>query len=245
MKHKLILNIIFTALLISCNGNAQKKIKLKPTKYIDISIPEPSDICYSFTTDTFFVVSDQGILFETDRNGKVLRKLDQKDTDFEGVYVNNKTVYAVDESGRTIYEYDLTTLKNTSSTTIPYNGARNKGYESFEFDKNKNEFLLITEKDPILLFELSTDLKVIKQTDLSSIAKDISSARFYNNSLWLLSDEDAMLLKVDPITYEVIKKWKLPVINPEGLAFDKDGTIMITCDDMQRLYYFNNPEKIN
>jgi hypothetical protein len=33
------------------------------------------------------------------------------------------------------------------------------------------------------------------------------------------------------------------VINPEGLAFDKDGNLLITCDDMQRIYYFNNPEK--
>ena len=82
-----------------------------------------------------------------------------------------------------------------------------------------------------------------KKTDISYVAKDISSARFYKDELFLLSDEDMMLIKVNPLTYEVIQKWSLPVINPEGLAFDKDGNILITCDDMQRLYYFNNPEK--
>jgi hypothetical protein len=51
-----------------------------------------------------------------------------------------------------------------------------------------------------------------------------------------------MLIKVNPDTYDVIQKWSLPVINPEGLAFDKDGNLLITCDDMQRLYYFNHPE---
>jgi hypothetical protein len=42
-------------------------------------------------------------------------------------------------------------------------------------------------------------------------------------------------------TYEVIEKWSLPVINPEGFAFDKKGNLLVTCDDMQRIYYFNNP----
>ena len=94
-----------------------------------------------------------------------------------------------------------------------------------------------------MLFELDTDFKVTGQTDLSNFAEDISSARFHNGFLWLLSDEDSMLLKLNASTYEVLQKWSLPVINPEGLVFDKDGNLLIACDDMQRVYYFNNPEK--
>ena len=78
---------------------------------------------------------------------------------------------------------------------------------------------------------------------MSKIARDISSASFHNDFLWLLSDEDRTVLKLNPITYEVIEKWLLPVINPEGFAFDKDSNLVVTCDDMQRIYYFNNPEK--
>lgn len=243
MKNKTFITAMATLMLFS-TIQCQKVTKLKPFKSVKTAVPEPSDICYSFTTDTFFVVSDEGFLFEINRNGTVLRKIDQNEADFEAVYVTNKTVYAIDESTRTIYQYDLSTLKNTSSTIIPYDGKRNKGFESFEFDKTKNEFLLITEQKPTLLFELTTDLKIVKQTDLSEIAKDISSARFYNNFLWLLSDEDQMLLKINPISYQVINRWKLPVHNPEGLAFDKDGTIMITSDDKQKIYYFNNPENV-
>ena len=95
----------------------------------------------------------------------------------------------------------------------------------------------------MLLFELDTDFKITNQTDLSAVASDISSARYYDGFLWLLSDEDMMLLKLNPTTFDVLKKWSLPVINPEGLAFDKNGNILISCDDMQRVYYFNNPEK--
>ena len=89
---------------------------------------------------------------------------------------------------------------------------------------------------------MDSNFSITKQTDISDVASDISSARFYKNELFLLSDEDMTLIKVNPETFEVIQKWRIPVINPEGLAFDKNGNILITSDDMQRLFYFNNPE---
>ena len=220
---------------------AQKIKVLKPVKSIAVAIPEPSDICYNSKTDTFYIVSDTGKLFETTIDGKIIRKVKQKDTDFEAVYADEKNVYAVDETNRNIYEYDSNTLNLNRIINVPYNGGRNKGYESFTFNTDKNKFILITEKDPIILFELDTDFKITKQIPLNDIAKDISSANYYNNFLWLLSDESMMLMKLNPNTYEVIEKWSLPVINPEGFAFDKKGNLLVTCDDMQRIYYFNNP----
>jgi uncharacterized protein YjiK len=229
--------------LFTISINAQKVTKLKATKSVSVKIPEPSDICFDSKTDTFFIVSDTGILFETDKDCNVLKKQSQQGTDFEAVSSDGNFVYAVDESNRTIYKYDIKTFKLIKSIVIPYEGARNKGYEAFDFNKNTGKYVLLTESNPIMLFELNTDFKITNQTDLSTIASDISSARFYNGFLWLLSDEDMMLLKLNPTTYEVIQKWSLPVINPEGLAFDTNGNIIISCDDMQRVYYFNNPEK--
>jgi len=227
--------------LLSFSIEAQKIKVLKPVKSIAVAIPEPSDICYNSKTDTFYIVSDTGKLFETTIDGKIIRKVKQKDTDFEAVYADEKNVYAVDETNRNIYEYDSNTLNLNRIINVPYNGGRNKGYESFTFNTDKNKFILITEKDPIILFELDTDFKITKQIPLNDIAKDISSANYYNNFLWLLSDESMMLMKLNPNTYEVIEKWSLPVINPEGFAFDKKGNLLVTCDDMQRIYYFNNP----
>ncbi len=238
-KNYFLIGILF----ISLSNTAQKAVKMKPTRHVGVTIPEPSDICYDSKTDTFFIVSDAGGLYETDSDCKVLRKKPQDGADFEAVSSDGTFVYAVDESNRTIYKYDIQTLQLVKKFVIPYSGARNKGYESFAFDKAKNRYVLITESNPAILFELDTDFKVTNQTDISAIAKDISSARFHDGFLWLLSDEDMMLLKLNPTTYEVLQKWSLPVINPEGLAFDKDGNILISCDDMQRVYYFNNPEK--
>jgi uncharacterized protein YjiK len=126
---------------------------------------------------------------------------------------------------------------------VPFGGGRNRGYEAITFNNAKNVFVLVVEKDPITLFELDADFKIINEINLSKIARDIAAATFYDNHLWLLSDEDRSIFKLNPTTYEVIGQWLLPVINPEGLAFDKEGNLLVTCDDMQRLYYFNNPEK--
>jgi hypothetical protein len=34
--------------------------------------------------------------------------------------------------------------------------------------------------------------------------------------------------------------YDIDVLNPEGLAFDADGNVSITSDDLQRLYFFKN-----
>lgn len=234
---------LLSSLLVFTISLSAQVAKLKPVRWIAVSIPEPSDLCYNSKTNTFFIVSDNGILFETDRECKVIRQVKESNTDFEAVYSDESYVYAVDETHRTISIYDSTTLTKNNVIQVPYSGGRNKGYEALTFNKSKNRFVLLTEKDPVLLFELDIQFKITNQIDLSGVASDISAATYYNDFLWLLSDEDMMILKLDPLTYTVLGKWSLPVINPEGFAFDHEGNILVTCDDMQRVYYFNNPEK--
>lgn len=230
--------------VMAMSASAQKVSVLKPVRFTALAIPEPSDIAFHAASDSFYIVSDNGILFETDPTGKILRQAKEKNCDYEAVYADDSFIYAVDETHRNIHLYDPVSFKCTKIVNIPYSGARNKGYEALTFNTTRNRFVLITERDPVTLFELDTDFKITNQIDISAIARDISSACFYNNSLWLLSDEDMKLMQLNPNTYEVLHQWTLPVINPEGFAFDKDGNLFVTCDDMQRLYYFNNPEKL-
>ncbi len=238
------MNIIALGLcMFASMAIAQKATKIKPTKFISTAIPEPSDICYSAHSDTFFVVSDDGILYETDQEGKIIRSVVENDADFEAVFADETNVYAVNERHRKVEVFNSISLKKSKTITVPFGGGRNRGYEALTFNKSKNSFILIVEKDPITLFELDVNFVVTNQIDLSKIARDIAAASYYNNFLWLLSDEDRTVFKLNPNTYEVLGKWELPLINPEGLAFDKDGNLLITCDDMQRIYYFNNPEK--
>ncbi len=241
---RFLMNIIALGLcMFASMAIAQKATKIKPTKFISTAIPEPSDICYSAHSDTFFVVSDDGILFEIDQDGKIIRSVVENDADFEAVFADETNVYAVNERHRKVEVFNSISLKKSKTITVPFGGGRNRGYEALTFNKSKNSFVLIVEKDPITLFELDVNFVITNQIDLSKIARDIAAASYYDNFLWLLSDEDRTVFKLNPNTYEVLGKWELPLINPEGLAFDKNGNLLITCDDMQRIYYFNNPEK--
>ena len=57
------------------------------------NIPEPSDIVYDKDTKHYFIVSDHGILFETDLAGNIIRKAHDEGMDFEGVEVTDSFVY--------------------------------------------------------------------------------------------------------------------------------------------------------
>ncbi len=222
--------------------NAQKAAKIKPVKSFNINVPEPSDVCLSPDEQSLFMVSDKGYLYETDLEGKIIRKADFSGIDCEGVYVYENQIYVVEEAIRNIKIFDRKNLNQLKSITVPYHGARNKGYESIAYNKEKDCFIIITEQNPSYIFELDSCLKKSNKIDISYLARDISSATYYKNFLWLLSDEDHLIIKVDPKTYKPIKSWEIPVINPEGIAFNNKGEVLIVSDGMQKLFYFDSLE---
>ena len=161
------MNIIALGLcMFASMAIAQKATKIKPTKFISTAIPEPSDICYSAHSDTFFVVSDDGILYETDQEGKIIRSVVENDADFEAVFADETNVYAVNERHRKVEVFNSISLKKSKTITVPFGGGRNRGYEALTFNKSKNSFILIVEKDPITLFELDVNFVVTNQIDL-------------------------------------------------------------------------------
>ena len=239
----LLQKVLSVVLVFSCTCLFAQDLKLKPTEKLSIDIPEPSDVALAHSGQSLFIVSDDGYLFETDLKGKVLRKAETyKGVDDEAVYADENYVYAVEEFSRTIKLFDLETLTLQRTYEMPYHGGRNKSYEAFTFNKARNRFLLITEKDPTYLFELDKSFEKINTIDISHIARDISAATVYNGYVWLLSDEDRSIYKLNAETYEVLSQWEIPVLNPEGLTFDTNDNIIVISDAMRKIYYFNNPE---
>lgn len=202
-------------------------------------IPEPSDIAYDQETGHFFIVSDHGILFETDLKGKVIRQAAETGTDFEGVEIKNGYVFVADESGRKVYKYEKKDLKLSNTYATPYNGKPNKGFESITYNYSKNCFVLISEKNPTIIFEYNDSFKITNQYHFDK-ASDISAARYWKGAMYLLSDEDACILRCDPITYEVKEHYKFDILNPEGFVFDDSGNLTVVSDDLERIYFFKN-----
>lgn len=233
---------IFGIVLCFSSIYAQEKQKLNPIAKINIQVPEPSDIAHSADGKSLFVVSDNGYLFETDLNGVVLRKADYKGLDDEAVFVSESKVYVVEEFTRKIKIFSLPELVLEKTVKVPYYGGRNKGYEGLTYNKARDVFSLFVEKDPLYVFELNEKLEKVYEVKLGKLARDISAATYFDNHLWVLSDEDRTIFKLNPNDYSVIAKWEIPVLNAEGLSFGEDGNLIVASDALERLYYFNNPE---
>ena len=226
-----------TLLLVSACfcSNAQK---LSSYKKFRTQVPEPSDLVYTKDYSKFYCVSDQGFLFLTDTAGHILKQAKHTGTDFEGVFADDQYVYVSDERTRRVLLYDVESLTHIKQYEVMYSGAANEAYEGITFNKKKNCFLLCIEKNPTTLFELNKDFQKLAEIPIKSVS-DISSICYYNDFIYVLSDEDEKVLKLDPTTYAILSSWKIPVTNPEGICFDAQGHLVIQSDKDQKIYKFN------
>lgn len=223
--------------LFACKESQPPAVqKLVIDAQYSLAIPEPSDICYAAASNTYYVVSDNGFLYETDAKGAILRKADYTGYDFEAVYVEGDKIFVSEERTRLVLEFDRLTLKKTHTYTIPDNGARNKGVESLTFLPSKNAFLAITEKEPKKMMEFTKEWTMSNTTTFQGVS-DISAATYYNGALYLLSDEEHCVLRLND-DYSIAQRYDLPILNPEGLCFQPDGSLLVVSDDLQTLYHF-------
>lgn len=231
------ISLILLLCFIHNTIESQQKIQLKPLESKRVYVKEPSDICLTVEKDGYFIVSDDGMLVRTDLNFRPLQVSGEELYDAEAVYADNDYVYVVEERTRNLLTFDRVTLNLVGRLNFPYQGGRNKGYESFTFNEAKKNYVLITEKEPIWIFELNEMFVCINQIEFN-YKGDISAATYYRAYLWFLSDENSEVLKVNPLNYTIEKIYRIPVINPEGLVFLPDDRLLVVSDDMQKAYYF-------
>jgi len=224
-------------MVVGCMSSCHTQ-KLTTLKKFRSNVPEPSDIVYNTQHTGFYIVSDQGFLYETDTLGRITRKALHTGTDFEGVFADNEFIYVTDERTRRILVYDAATFDFIKQFEVSYNGASNEAYEGITFNTKKNCYVLAIEKNPVSVVELSTDFRKLGEFRINHIS-DISSICYHENFLYILSDEDQEITKLDPSDYTTISKWKIPVTNPEGMCFDDMGNVIILSDKDQKIYRFN------
>lgn len=230
-------------LLIAClfcgNMIAQTAIKLPVLDSYSLSISEPSDIAVSKDGKSLFIVSDDGALYETDLEGNSIRSITIGIIDAEAVYADGEYVYVVEERTRLIKQYSIKEFNLIRTIEIPYQGGRNKSFESLT-KSSVNEWLLFTERDPVWMFQLNSSFEIINRIKWE-LPGDVSAATWHKEKLWLLSDELAEVWLTDVKSHSIIKRFKLPVLNPEGIAFLPNGKMLIVSDDGHKLYVFDDP----
>jgi uncharacterized protein YjiK len=214
-------------------------IKIKPQSKMRLKVKEPSDIAYT-KDKNYLVVSDGGTLLKLDISGKKILAARQTGIDFEGVLEFDDLIYVSDETSRKIMLYDAKTLEFIRSYQLQLQRASNSGFESIAYNSKKDRFILVTEKNPITIQEYSKEFVLQGEITFTSV-RDISAANFYNGSLFLLSDEDHLLMKLSD-NYEIEKTWDINILNPEGFCFDENNNLIVISDDLEMLYNFGKIE---
>lgn len=212
--------------------------KIKPQSKFKTNVPEPSDIARH--DNGYYAVSDNGYLFEINNQGKITRKAQFKGVDFEAICIKDDYIYVSDETPRRIYQFRIADFSLVNTFHVPYHGGNNSGFESLTFNEDRKKFILISER-PTIIYELDLSFQKINEIDLKGYS-DISSVVYHNHKIWILSDEDMTVSRLNASDYKVEKRFKIPVHNPEGISFDASMNMIICSDDLRTIYTFNDPQ---
>jgi uncharacterized protein YjiK len=252
MNNRLITCILlFFCFFVGCNRSNPKEtdtgdgsvISLSYLSKTKIDVPEPSGLFFNRKTNTLFSISDQtGKVYELGLDGTVIKSVSLYMTDMEGVSFtrNCDTMVVVEEGKKAVNRFDLN-FNHLSSFVLGYSSPINNGPEGITINPNNSHFFIVNEKEPRLFQELDNSGSVIQSKELT-FADDLSDICYDSklNCLWILSDESASVYKTD-LTGTLIKQWKLPITNPEGIAVSEDDKMYIVSDSEGTFYVFTKP----
>ena len=244
MKNKLqTVNLMLVAVLIIFGC----KEKLQPPKerltYIGahtISVPEPSGLDMTYNERGFWTVSDEtSTVYKLDDEANVVKKFKIDGFDMEAITVVNDTIIAIVlERTREVVLLD-TSGNELARKKLNLEGEENSGLEGITYSPKTGHFYLLNEKKPSLLIELNGNLEMIK-IDTLKFSKDVSGIYYdeRNDILWMLSDENQLVIKTD-LNGNLLEKFDITIVQPEGITLDSKGKkLYIVSDNKEKLYIY-------
>ena len=217
-------------------------------------IPEASGIVYSQKSNTLFVVNDEGKIYELTTKGKILKKLNLGKYDFEGITIdeeNSLLILAVEGEEKILVisqenfriQNEIKIKRKFNKINVLKKDSKN-GIEGIALYKNK---LYISNQSKnnypkadssvIVIVDYNLDKKKLKiENIIDHKQKDISGLTFYNDTLYMISDQNNFVLSYNIKENKAIKKYKLKKkYAQEGLTFDNKGNLYIADDNGQVL----------
>jgi uncharacterized protein YjiK len=210
------------------------RLKLRDDHGMDIR--EPSDL--AFWDGKLYAVSDRNSkIYEIDeRNGNTKRAINVEGRDIEGLAIDGDgRFYIADEADGMIWRVSRSGERR-ESFEVDTNGG-NSGIEGITFDDD-GRLLVANEKDPARIIVIDPDDGHEIERETLHFADDLSALTFNfdDGHVYALSDIEHKLFRLDS-NFRKLTSWKLPIYNPEGLAFDGD-TLYVASDYEERLYVF-------
>lgn len=183
-----------------------------------------------------YILGDSGQLLISDDDTSSYFALDFEDS--EGIYVSDEHIFVTEERSRKVVILDKVTLKKIAEKQIPFSGRLNRGFEGITYNTNSKEFLVITEENPCQIIRLDKDFNTIAYHDLQ--ISEASDLAFFKNDIWVISDVNATIYKLDSNNFNVKESWAINVLNPEGITFSENQMIVVS-DNLEKIYYYEIP----
>ncbi len=214
------------------------------------NIQEASGITFSQKSNTLFVVSDEGLLYELSLKGKILRSKKIGSYDFEGITIDDKNnllilliegidnILILEQKTFKIKKQIAIKRKYKNKTILKKNMKhglegiviiKNKLYlsnQSYKQYPSSNSSVIV-----IVDYNLNKNKLKIKNI-INHGMFDIAGLTFYNNFLYMISDRNNLLIKYD-LRHKKIKA--IQKLNTkyaqEGITFDNNANLYIADDN--------------
>ena len=219
----------------------------------DHKIEEPSGIVYHRAKDSYFIVGDQGEIYQLNTAGKLVKKKEIKNSDFEGITVNPEThlLYVAVEGDEEILEIDPNNFKVLRKFYVNrfYQGKLvlnedGNGIEGLTYNPHTKSFFLTNQQfdhgnmdDASAIFEVefpnagenNNVLNIINYqkmplADLAAISYDTEKSIFY-----VVSDIHDTMIFMDK-DFNTLGKTKLPGKDQEGVTKTPEGAFAVAQD---------------
>lgn len=212
-----------------------------------------SGITYNKLSDTLFLITNSPRdIYELDKNGEVLRKIELKgfrDTE-DLTHIKDNMFAILDEQLSTFYIvniFDDTKEVSINNSIKQYSfdvrNFENFGLEGISYDIQEDEFYIVNERNPkkiVLIKGLMNNSEIEvninnKLLDNNTYLADFSAIYFdsIKRTFYILSQESALLARVDD-NKDFSKYFDLnnneissKMVNPEGVTKDNEGNIYI------------------
>lgn len=188
----------------------------------DLTIPEPSDLTFTASGNSFYTVSDNtGRIYEISKKGDVLNTIDFVGSDLEGICIDkaNGDLFVAEEKKSQIVQLSSSgVLKQTLTLSNYLPTDANSSFEGLS--KNGDTLYIVKEKNPGLLIKFNLVTKNWSSVPLT-FALDYSAISYdaTDKTLWILSDESQTLFHCD-LSGKPFSKQLINVTQPEGIAID-------------------------